>query len=80
LIGEWNLPRVSLAIKIFILISIGKKIILDFHWFMKDEGAIDWKERFSNFHWIRRTSSRKGLKGVPRRDRSILCFWRKEKK
>jgi hypothetical protein len=36
----------SLGIRILILISIGGKIILDFHWFMKDEGAIDWEEGF----------------------------------
>jgi hypothetical protein len=46
LIGEWNLPRVSLGIRIVILISIGEKIILDSHWFMKVEGAIDWREGF----------------------------------
>ncbi len=27
---------------------------------MKDEEAIDWREEFPNFHWTRRTSSRKG--------------------
>jgi hypothetical protein len=46
LIGKWNLPRVSLGIRILILIFIGEKTILDSHWFMKDEGAIDWKEGF----------------------------------
>jgi hypothetical protein len=46
LIGEWNLLRVSLGIRILILISIGEKTILDSHWFMKDEGPIDWRERF----------------------------------
>jgi hypothetical protein len=35
-----------------------EKIILDSHWFMKDEGAIDWREGFPNFHWTRRASSR----------------------
>jgi hypothetical protein len=25
--------------------SIGEKIILDSHWFMKDEEAIDWREK-----------------------------------
>jgi hypothetical protein len=46
LIGKWNLPRVSLGIRILILISIGEKTILNSHSFMKDEGAIDWKEGF----------------------------------
>ncbi len=36
----------SLGIRILILISIGEKVILDSHWFMKDEGAIDWEEGF----------------------------------
>jgi hypothetical protein len=27
---------------------------------MKDEEAIDWREGFPNFHWIRRTSSKRG--------------------
>jgi hypothetical protein len=35
-----------LGIRIFILNSIGKQIILDFHWFLKDEEAMDWRERF----------------------------------
>jgi hypothetical protein len=74
LIEEWNLPRVSLGIMILILISIRKKIILDSHWCMKDEGPIDWKEGFPNFHWTRRTSLRRGLGGLPRKERSILCF------
>jgi hypothetical protein len=46
---------------------------------MKDEGAIDWREGFPNFHWTRRASSRTGLGGVPRRKRNILCFWEKKK-
>jgi hypothetical protein len=50
LIGEWNLFNVSLGIKILILNSIGEKIIFDYHWFMKDEEAIDWREGFPNFH------------------------------
>ncbi len=33
---------------------------------MKDEGAIDWREGFPNFHWTRKASSRRGLGGVPR--------------
>jgi hypothetical protein len=36
-----------LGIKILILNSIEGQIILDFHWFMKDEEAIDWREGFS---------------------------------
>jgi hypothetical protein len=47
---------------------------------MKDEGAIDWREGFPNFHWTRRASSRRGLGGVPRKERNILCFWGNKKK
>jgi hypothetical protein len=46
--------------RILILKSIGGQIIINFHWFLKDEEAIDWREGFQNFHWIRGTSSRKG--------------------
>jgi hypothetical protein len=74
LIGEWNLLRVSLGIRILILNSIGEIIILDSHWFMKDEETIDWREGFPNFHWTRRTSSRKGHGGLPKGEGSILCF------
>jgi hypothetical protein len=48
-----------LFVNIFILNFIGEKIIFYCHWFMKDEEAIDWREKFPNFPWIRRTSSRK---------------------
>jgi hypothetical protein len=27
---------------------------------MKDEETIDWREGFQDFHWTRRTSSRRG--------------------
>ncbi len=37
MIGGWNPLTVSLGIRIFILNSIGGKIILDSHWFLKDE-------------------------------------------
>ncbi len=49
---DWRIEpsRVSLGIRIFILNSIGEKVILDSQWFMKDEGAIDSRERFPNFH------------------------------
>jgi hypothetical protein len=75
LIGEWTLLSVSLGIRILILNSIREKIILDSHWFMKDEEAIDWKEGFQYFHWTRGTSSRRGQRGLPRR-RSLCVFFR----
>jgi hypothetical protein len=78
LIGEWNLPHVSLGIRIFILIFIGEKIVPNSHWFMKDEGAIDWREGFPNFHWTRRASSKK-VKGVYQGGRGRSCVWWKKK-
>jgi hypothetical protein len=72
LIREWNLPHVSLGIRILILNSIGEKIIFDFHWFMQE--TIDWREGFPNFHWTRRTSLRRGHGGLPKGEGSILRF------
>ncbi len=59
---DWRMEFlfISLGPRIFILKSIGGHIILNFHWFLKDEEAIDWRGRFWNFHWTRGTSSRKG--------------------
>jgi len=39
---------------------------------MKDEKAIDWRERFLTFHWIRRTSSRRGDRRFTKGS-GILC-------
>jgi hypothetical protein len=47
LIGGWNPLSVSLGTRVFILKSIGGQIILNSHWFLKDEEAMDWRERFS---------------------------------
>jgi hypothetical protein len=46
LIRGWNPLSVSLGTRILILNSIGRQIILDSHWFLKDEKAMDWRERF----------------------------------
>jgi hypothetical protein len=46
MIEGWNLIIISLGIKIFILNSIEGQVIIDSHWFMKDEEATDWRERF----------------------------------
>jgi hypothetical protein len=35
-----------LGTKILILNSIEGQIILDSHWFLKDDEAMDWRERF----------------------------------
>jgi hypothetical protein len=79
LIGEWNILSVSLGIRILILNSIGEKIIFDSHWFMKEEEAIDWKEGFPNFHWTRRTSSRRG-DGKLTKGRVVFCVFFSGKK
>jgi hypothetical protein len=39
---------------------------------MKDEEAIDWREGFQDFHWTRRTSSRRGDGRLTKRD--FMCF------
>ncbi len=41
-------------------------MIFNFHWLLKDEEAIDWKEGFQSFHWTRGTSSKKGHGGLSR--------------
>jgi hypothetical protein len=46
LIEGWNTFSVSLGIRILIINSIGRQIILDSHWFLKDEEAMDWREGF----------------------------------
>jgi hypothetical protein len=46
LIGKWNPLRVSLGTKNFILKSIEGEIIFNYHWLLKDEEAMVWRERF----------------------------------
>jgi hypothetical protein len=73
LIGEWNLPRVSLGIRILILISIGEKTIPDSHWFMKDEGPLiggkDFQLPLDKVNNLKEGSWRR-----TEREKSILCF------
>jgi hypothetical protein len=78
LIGEWNIPCVSLGIRIFILISIGEKTILDSHWFMKDEGAIDWREGFSTSIG-QGEQSQGGVLEVYRGEKEVSCVLWKER-
>jgi hypothetical protein len=48
---------------------------------MKDEEAIDWRESFQNFHWTRRTSSRRGhARLTKRREVSCVFFGRKRRR
>ncbi len=46
---------------------------------MKNEGAIDWRKGFPNFHWTRRASSRRGLKGA-QGGRGVRVFFGGKKK
>ncbi len=78
MIGGWNIFGVSLGPRILILKSIGGQIIFNFHWLLKDEKAIDWREGFRSFHWARGTSSRKGHGGLPR-ERGVSCVGGREK-
>jgi len=57
---------VSLGPRILILKSIGRQIIFNSHWFLKDEEAIDWRGGFRSFHGARGASSKKGHGGLPR--------------
>jgi hypothetical protein len=78
LIGEWSLPCVSLGIRILILISIKEKIILDSHWFMKDEGAIDWRKDFQTSIG-QGEQAQGGVLEAYRGERGISCVLGKKK-
>ncbi len=69
MIRGWNIFCVSLGPRILILKSIGGQFILNSHWLLKDEEAIDWRGGFRSFHWTRGISSRKGYGGLPRERR-----------
>jgi hypothetical protein len=46
---------------------------------MKDEKAIDWREGFRNFHWTRRTSSRRGHGRLIKEEWYLVCFFHGKK-
>jgi hypothetical protein len=46
---------------------------------MKDEEAIDWREGFPNFHWTRRTSSRRGHRRLTKREVVPCVFFLRKK-
>jgi hypothetical protein len=46
---------------------------------MKDEEAIDWREGFANFHWTRRTSSRRGHGRLIKGEWYLVCFFQGKK-
>jgi hypothetical protein len=60
LIGGWNAFSVSLGTIILILLSIGGQIIFDFHWFLKDEEAMDWRGRFSQLPLNKKNKLKEG--------------------
>jgi hypothetical protein len=70
---DWRMEFfcVSLGPRIFILKSIGGQIILNSHWLLKDEEAIDWREGFRSLKGSRGTSSRK-VKEAYQGERSML--------
>jgi hypothetical protein len=47
---------------------------------MKDEEAIDWREGFSNFHWTRKISSRRGHGRLTKRILVFCVFCRGKKR
>jgi hypothetical protein len=63
---------VSLGPRILILKSIGGKIILNSHWLLKDEEAIDWREGFRSLKGSWGTSSRK-IKEAYQGEKRMLC-------
>jgi len=79
LIGGWNIFCVSLAPKILILKSIGGQIILNSHWLLKDEEAIDWRGGFRTFHWAKGISLRKGHESLPSGRHYVCVFLWEEK-
>jgi len=76
LIRGWNLLRVSLGIIIIILKSIGRQIILNSHWFLKDEEAMDWREGFPQLPLDKITSLRKGLEKLGEKEFMGILFLR----
>jgi hypothetical protein len=46
---------------------------------MKDEGAIDWWEGFSNFHWTRKQAQGRVLESTKEK-KSILFFEKKQRR
>jgi hypothetical protein len=77
---DWRMECfcVSLGPRILILNSIGWQFILNYHWLLKDEEAIDWSKGFRSFHWTRGTSSKKVMEVY--QGRGYLVYVEKKKK
>jgi hypothetical protein len=58
--------------KILILKYIGGQIILNSHWLLKDEEAIDWREGFRSLKGSRGTNSKK-VREAYQGKMNILC-------
>jgi hypothetical protein len=76
---DWKMEFfcVSLGPRILILKSIRGKIILNSHWLLKDEEAIDWREGFRNLKGSRGTSSRKVKEAY--QGRGVCCVEERRK-
>jgi hypothetical protein len=70
---DWRMEFfcVSLGPRILILKSIGGQIILNSHWLLKDEEAIDWREGFRSLKGSRGTVQGK-VKEAYQGERSML--------
>jgi hypothetical protein len=76
---DWRMEffNVSLGPRILILKSIGGQIIINFHWLLNDEEAIDWREGFRSFKGSKGTSSRK-VKEAYQGEKSMSCGGKKK--
>jgi hypothetical protein len=74
---DWRMEFfcVSLGPRILILKSIRGQIILNSHWLLKDEEAIDWREGFRSLKGSKGTSSRRFTKA-----RGVCCVEKGERK
>jgi len=78
LIGGWNIFCVSLGPRIFILKSIGGKIILNSHWLLKDEGPLIEGKDFETSIGQGKQSQRKVMEAYQRREEYFV--WKKEER
>ncbi len=77
IIFDWRMEFciISLGIKNFIQKSIGGQIILNSHWFLKDEEAMNWKGRFLQLPWDKVESRRRGLENLGGEEFLVTSFY-----
>jgi hypothetical protein len=80
LIGGWNLFCVSLGIKKFILKSIGWKIILNSHWFLKDEEAFIGRKDFQTSIGQGKQAQGEVMGSLQKEEWYLVCFLLGKKK